>query len=269
MKTQIGAGVVISMAALACATAIEPAIAAETSMRLSTGLEYSSGTYGGEEDIEELYVPLTFNMNTDRIGFSVSVPYISVRAPSGTVTDGQAVPGEGDITTESGLGDITANFTVYDAYYNANLDFALDVTGAIKIGTADFDKGLGTGENDYSLYLDGYKWFDGFTLMGSLGYRLRGEPAGVDLNNVLVASVGGSWPAGETSSLGIFFDYRESALEGHDDIQELMAFGSFGLSEHWYMQLYAYTGFTDSSTDWGGGFTITTDVRRPPSRDSF
>ena len=154
-------------------------------------------------------------------------------------------------------------------YYSANLDFAVDITGAVKFGTADFDKGLGTGENDYSLYLDWYKWFDRFTLLGSVGYLIRGERDVIDLNNVFVASLGGSWPAGETSSLGLVFDYRESALEGYDDIQELMAFGSFELSEHWYLQLYAYTGFTDSSTDWGGGFTITTDVRRPPGRDNF
>ena len=68
-------------------------------MRLSTGLEYSTGTYGGEDDIEEFYVPLTFNINTDRIGFSLSVPFLSVRAPAGIVTDGQAVPREGDIAT--------------------------------------------------------------------------------------------------------------------------------------------------------------------------
>lgn len=269
MKTQTGAGLLISIAVLVMVAGTVPAIAAETSMRLSSGLEYSSGTYGGTEDIEELYVPLTFNMNTHRIGFSVSVPFLSVRAPTGTVTDGQAVPGEGEITTESGLGDITANFTVYDVYYSANVDFALDITGAVKFGTADLGKGLGTGENDYSLYLDWYKWFDGFTLLGSVGYRFRGEPDGVALNNVVVVSLGGTWPAGDTSSMGLIFDFRESALEGYDDIQELMAFGSFQLSEHWYMQLYGFTGFTDSSTDWGGGFTLTTDVGRPPARDSF
>jgi hypothetical protein len=246
-----------------------PFCAAETSLRLSTGLEYSSGKYGGTEDIEELYVPLTFTLNTNRVGMSLSVPYLSVRAPTGTVTDGQAVPGEGEITTESGLGDITANLTIYDVYYSANMDLALDVTAAAKIGTADFEKGLGTGENDYSLYLDAYKWFEEFALFGSLGYRWRGDPAGVDLNNVLVTSVGGSWPSGDSSTLGIIFDYRESSLEGYDDVQELTAFGSFEMGEHWYMQLFAYTGFTDSSTDWGGGFTITTDMRRPPSRDNF
>lgn len=269
MKTQINAVLVTGVSALALAMTATPALASETSFRLSTGFEYITGTYGGAEDIEESYVPLTFNMSTSRIGVSVSIPYLSVTGPAGTVTDGQTVPGTGETTTESGLGDITANMTIYDVYYNENLDFALDITGSVKLGTADFDKGLGTGENDYSLYLDGYKWFEGFTLLGSIGYGWRGEPEGVDLNNVLKGSLGASWPAGTRSTLGFIFDYRESALEGHDDIQEVMAFGSIELSEYWYLQLYGFTGFTDSSADWGGGFTITTDVRRPPSREHF
>lgn len=269
MKTRTNTALLPGLAALTLAASNGPALAAETSIRLTTGLEYSTGTYGGTEDIEELYVPLTLNLNTNRIGASLSVPFLGVRAPAGTVTDSQAVPGEGDITTESGLGDITANFTVYDVFYSASLDLALDVTGAIKFGTADPDRGMGTGENDYSLYLEGYKWFDAFTLFGSAGHRLRGEPDGIDLNDVLLASLGGSWPAGRDSTVGIVFDFRESALEGYDDIQELTAFGSIALNEHWYLQLYAFAGLTDSATDWGGGFTLTTSVKRPAPRESF
>jgi hypothetical protein len=32
----------------------------------STGIEYSSGTYGGTEDLEELYVPLTMRIDNPR-----------------------------------------------------------------------------------------------------------------------------------------------------------------------------------------------------------
>lgn len=269
MRSQKKAPLVTGISALVFAMSATPAFAGETTYRLSTGVEYITGTYGGTEDIEELYMPLTFNVNANKFSVSVSVPYLSVSAPAGTVTDGQTVPGEGDITTESGLGDVTTNLTIYDVYYNANLDFALDVTGAVKFGTADFDKGLGTGENDYSLYLDGYKWFEGFTLLGSIGYRWRGEPDGVELNDVLVGSLGGLWPAGSKSTLGMIFDYRESALEGSDDIQELTAFGSIELNDHWYLQLYGFAGLTDSSPDWGGGLMISTDVRRVPSRENF
>jgi hypothetical protein len=236
---------------------------ANADVSLSTGLEYSSGSYGGTEDIEDLYVPVTLRMNNSRFGASLTVPYLRVRAPADTIIgpDGQPLPGSGEITTESGLGDITASVTLFDAFYSPDLDFALDVTGAVKFGTADVDAGLGTGESDISLYLDGYKWFDRFTLIGSVGYRWRGEPADVDFDDVLMASVGGAWEAGSASMLGIMFDYRQSALADADDIQEATAFVSFELSERRYLEIYAFTGFTDSSADWGGGVSFTTDFK--------
>ena len=129
------------------------------------------------------------------------------------------------------------------------------------LGTADIDNGLGTGENDVSLYLDAYKWFDGFTLISSVGYRWRGEPEGVDFDDVLMASVGGAWEAGNASMLGVMFDYRQSSLADADDIQEVTAFVSFELSERRYFEIYAFSGFTDSSADWGGGVSFTTDFK--------
>lgn len=248
--------------------AIVPAIlmlafagAAHGEVRLSTGVEYTSGSYGGTEDIEDLYVPVTLSMSGSRISASVTVPYLSVRAPLGTTLgpDGEPLPGSGEITTESGLGDVSASLTLFDAFYSPDLAFAIDLTGAVKFGTADVDKGLGTGEPDFSVYLDSYKWFDRFTLIASLGYRWRGEPEGVEFDDVLMASLGGAWETGEKSMFGLMVDYRQSALADLDDIQEVTAFGSFRLSNHWNLDVYAFTGFTDSSPDWGGGLSIATD----------
>ena len=123
-------------------------------VNLSAGVEYSSGTYGGTEDIEDVYVPLSFAVRGDRVGLFVTVPYLSVRAPARTVIDpdGQPIPGTGETTTESGLGDVIASVTVYDLYYNADSHFAVDARGSFKLGFAVADRGLGTGENDLSLY---------------------------------------------------------------------------------------------------------------------
>lgn len=243
--------------------------AAHADVRLSTGIEYSSGKYGGDETIEDLYVPFTLNITGARLGASITVPYLNVRAPSGTINgpDGQPLPGSGEITTEGGLGDVTASVTLFDAYFNPDLALALDITGAIKFGTADLDKGLGTGENDVSVYLDTYKWFDDFTLLGSLGYRWRGEPEGVEFDDVVIVSLGGAWETRNDSLFGLMFDYRQSALAGADDIEEVTAFGSIRMSDHWQLQLYAFTGLTDSSADWGGGLSVSTDFTARHHRD--
>ena len=115
-------------------------------------------------------------------------------------------------------------------------------------------------ENDYTVQLDAFRFFDRLTLQGSAGYRLRGDPPGIDLDDVFLASVGGAYLATDNTMLGMYFDYRQSAISGIDDIQELSGFASFRLGRAWRMELYAFTGLTDSSTDFGGGILFSTDL---------
>ena len=184
----------------------------------------------------------------------------SVRAPAGTtVTDpgGEPVSGSGPTVTESGLGDLIAGVTMYDVIDNRDLGIAMDVSGKVKFGTADEGKGLGTGENDYTVRADVYKFFEQFTLMGSAGYKVRGDPVDVDLENVFLASAGGVYSISDRARFGLVYDYRESAFIDGDAISEVSAFSSRRLNETWQIQLYAFTGFSDSSPDWGGGVLLT------------
>lgn len=232
-------------------------------LRFSTGVEYSTGEYGGADDIEEIYVPLTFRAGFDRLGLRITVPWLSVTAPEDTlITDpgAEPLPGSGATVTESGLGDVIGALTLYDLYVSDSGDFVIDATGKIKFGTADEVKGLGTGENDYTLQVDAYRFFDRFSLQGSAGYRLRGDPPGVDLNDVFLASLGGAWLASADTLVGMYFDYRESSISGTDDIQELSGFASFRLGRAWRMEFYAFTGLTDSSSDFGGGILFSTNL---------
>ncbi len=232
-------------------------------LRVSTGIEYSIGEYGGSGDIEEIYVPFTFRAGFERVGLRLTVPWLSVTAPEDTVITEpgtEPLPGSGATVTESGLGDMIGAFTLYDLYVSDNADFVIDVTGKIKFATADEAKGLGTGENDYTVQIDAYRFFDRVSLQGTAGYRLRGDPPGIDLNDVLLASVGGAYLASADTLVGMYFDYRESAISGMEDIQELSGFASFRLSREWRMDLYAFTGLTDSSTDFGGGILFSTNL---------
>ena len=238
---------------------------ADTDLRFSTGIEYSSGKYGGTEDIEELYIPFTFRTGFDRIGLRLTVPYLQVTAPEDTlITDPETepLPGSGATVTDSGLGDIVGALTLYDIYVSNTGDFVVDATGKIKFGTADETRGLGTGENDYTVQLDAYRFFDRLSLQATAGYRLRGDPPGVSLNDVFIGAVGGAYLAAPDTLFGMYFDYRESAVDGLDDVQELSGFASFRLGRAWRMELYAFTGLTDSSTDIGGGIVFSTDLRQ-------
>ena len=230
----------------------------DTEISLSAGVDFTSGTYGGDLDIEDIYVPLTTTIDNGRFTFRLTVPYLSVTAPEGTIFDpgGVPLPGTGDMVTESGLGDIIGSATIYDVIDIERLDLVMDLTGKIKFGTADADKGLGTGEADYSVQADFYKFADQITLTGSIGYKFRGDPTAYDLENVLMASVGSIYKFTPDVNGGLFFDYRESAISGTDSVQELTVFVSRRITDDWRLQLYALTGFTDSSPDWGGGIQI-------------
>lgn len=222
----------------------------------STGVEYSTGTYGGSEDIEDTYVPLTMRLTTERMAFELTAPFLSVTGPAGTtVTDptDEPVPGAGPTITESGMGDIIVGATLYDVFYSDALGLALDLTGKIKFGTADEAKGLGTGEQDFTLRTDLYKFFQSVTLMASAGYKFRGDPADLDLNDAILASVGGALSVTDDTRVGLMYDYRESSLAAGDEVSELSAFLSHDWNDSWHMQLYAFSGFTDSSADWGVG----------------
>jgi len=227
-------------------------------LSLSMGAEFTSGTYGGDVDIEDTYVPLTAVLDYGNVAFRLSMPYLSVSAPEGTIFDpgGEPLPGSGDMITESGLGDVIGSVTFFDVISSERLGFAMDLTGKVKFGTADENKGLGTGENDYTVQADLYKFVDRFTWMGSIGYKYRGDPAAVDFDNVLLASLGGTYKFTPDVRAGLFIDYRESALSGSDSIQELSGFVSRRLGDDWKLQFYALTGFTDSSPDWGAGLRI-------------
>ena len=231
----------------------------DTEFTLSAGMDFTSGRYGGDVDIDDFYVPLTATASRGRISYRLTVPYLSVRAPEGTlIYDPGAEPpsGSGDIVTESGLGDVIGSVTVFDVVYNRRLGLAMDLTGKVKFATADEEIGLGTGKNDYSVQADFYKFADKLTLFGSIGYKFRGDPTDIDLNDVVMASLGGKYKFTPDVRGGLVFDYRESAISGNDAVQELTGFVSRRISENWRLQFYALAGFSDSSPDMGAGILM-------------
>ncbi len=225
---------------------------------LSAGAEYTTGTYGSDADIEDFYVPLKAAIDFRRVSFRLTVPYLSVRAPEGTVITGpggEPVPGTGDIVTNSGIGDVIGSVTVYDVVRNQRLGFAMDLTGKVKFGTADANKGLGTGENDFTAQADFLKFADRTTWIASIGYKFRGQPPGAVLDDAFLASAGGIYKLSRDTRAGVFFDYRESSI-GADPAQELSVFLSNRLGADWRLQVFLFRGFTDSSADWGAGVHV-------------
>jgi hypothetical protein len=235
------------------------ACAEESNTRLGIGTEYTTGDYGGSSSIDEIYVPMTGSWDNGLIGLRLSVPWATVRAPQGTLIDGpdgQPVVGDGPRRTESGLGDVIAAVTWINAADYAPAAMSMDLTGTVKFGTADEDKGLGTGKNDYSIQADVYKFFGPTSLIVTGGYTVRGDPDGYDLHDVWFASAGVAFGVNEDTRGGLFLDWRQSAVDGADDPAELSGFLSRQFAQTVDLSAYALVGLSDSSPDWGGGLSL-------------
>ncbi len=241
------------MVALAMASA--PAAASAGTWRLSTGADYTNGDYGVDDDVSTLYAPVNIKYRSERVGLRLTVPYLEVSGP-GTVLDGggQLVPGPD--RTDSGLGDVIAAATFYDLVAVPDHRFYVDLTAKAKFGTADEDKGLGTGETDYALQGEWYKDFERVGLFGTLGYKVYGDPPGSDLEDAAFASLGGDYRLATAARAGLIYDYRESAVAGGDALQELTLFVSFAAGNSMSLQPYVLGGLSDSSPDWGAGVMV-------------
>lgn len=260
-----------SSVAVCIGASAQAALAAdETAFSLGVSFNYSTGEYGTGTDTEILSVPITARYERGPLTLKLTVPYLRVSGGTSVVPGvgqvrntnprGRGRGGSGGTTTttestESGLGDTIAAAT-YNVYYNSTRKLGLDLTGKVKFGTADADKGLGTGETDYGVQADVYKTYDRVTAFAGLGYTVLGSSEFIQLDDVWNASVGASYRFTEVSTFGVAYDWRERSSPTAFPQRELSAFWVQKLSREWKGQAYVLKGFSDGSPDWGVGASL-------------
>lgn len=238
-------------------TSAMPAQADQGRFSLSSGIDYSSGKYGGASETQVTYIPVTGKYERGDWLYKLTVPYISITGP-GNVTPniGQAVYASSAIRTDAGLGDVVAS-TTYSLVNSARLGTVFDVTGKAKFGTADKYKGLGSGANDYATEASLYKIFGGVSTFGTAGYKTFGQSAGYTLNDVFYGSLGISNKLSELTSAGLIYDYRQPTSSWSDPQKMWTVFMNRKITPQWRMQTYLFTGSGNSSPDFGGGAILT------------
>lgn len=152
------------------------------------------------------------------------------------------------------MGDVVAAAT-YGAFYDNASNFGVDLTGKVKFGTADKDKGLGTGENDYTVQVDLLKGFGKYSLFGGIGYSVLGSSEYIHLDNVFNVTAGFAYKFDDRMTAGLSFDARERVSSSGFPTREVMAFLSHKLDKNWKAQAYVLKGLADGSPDWGAGFS--------------
>ena len=218
---------------------------------LATGFDYSTGKYGTASTTNIFSIPVVGKYTTGPWVFKLTAPYLHISGMGGVV------PGTGHIkasgytgNTQSGLGDAVAAAT-YNLYENNASSRSIDLTGKIKLATADAN--LGSGANDYAAQMDVYQSLDKFTAMGTLGSKVLGSPAGITLNTVLYGSFGGVYQFSNQTSGGMDMSLTQGPSTTTAGQQELTAYVSYKIDKRLKAQGYVLKGFSDGSPDKGVG----------------
>lgn len=248
-----------AMSSLALAPAAHAA--ADGGFSLTFGGEYTTGDYGTSRDTDIWYFPVTFAYESDRASLGLTVSFVSVDGPGDVVPmnggGGGIRSGRGTSADrrETGLGDLllkgSVNLVMEDRYSPR-----VDLTGKVKFGTADRDDNLGTGEDDVSVQVDVERNFNSNQLFGSLGYKVLGDPPGVNYDNVLFGSVGTAHRFSDTVSAGLALEAQEAVLPGAPSQLELMLFMSARADAKRKVTGYVLRGLRDGSPDWGVGVMV-------------
>ena len=222
--------------------------------KIISGFDYSSGKYQDETETTMLYIPYFASLTQGRLSWKAGVSWISIDGP-GTVIDGGRVPSGRTTRQESGLGDTWISLSYEIESFPAELGF-LDITGKLKIPTADEDKGLGTGKFDEVLQLD-YMYPCGRLIpMATLSYKYRGDPGTYNLKNTVSLSGGFDWRQTEKLHLGASLDYQQASASGLEDPLDLFGYLSYRYSRRWTLMPYLYFGLSEGSPDFGGGIQL-------------
>lgn len=243
--------------ALSCGVMSLPASAGETSLTL--GAEYSSGDYGTASKTSMWYFPATLKYETERSMMSLTIPFVTVEGTGNVVASGstQGMPRTTTtqaITTESGLGDI--ELAVSHLLAGTDGGWRLDLGGRIKFGTADEQDNLSTGEDDVSVQLDAEKAFTRNAVFGTVGYKVLGDPPGINYDNVFYGSAGFSHRLDATRDAGMEWYVQQAPLDGAEGKSELTLFLGGKPAPQTRLTGYLLAGFADGSPDWGVGVTL-------------
>ena len=235
---------------------ISPLVLAESTKSLSVGFDFTSGKYGGTSNTNITTIPVTGKIRFEDTFLKLTVPYLSVSSAGGVVTRNMGPfksVSRSTVVTKSGLGDIVASagYTFYEGD-----QLALDLVGNIKFGTADPDKELGTGKNDYSAQVDGNYAINLSSIFATVGYKVVGAPEGVAVHNIAYGSLGAGQKLDDKSTIGVALDTAQSSNDLSSDTRELSVFYSMKLSKTQKFSVYVLKGFSNSSPDNGFGGSV-------------
>lgn len=234
-------------------------------LTFTTGYDYSSGKFNLPANTNISYIPYSLKYSTGSWSFKANSGYISFAAPRNVITAVEGAPLVTDValsptdrtrnSRKDGFGDVylSGTYSIENPFDN---DLYLDLTARIKIPTANEKRGLGTGKVDYTVKADIAYLIGNLMPFATIGYRIIGKNELYDLQNSFFASIGASYYLTYDTSIGMSYEYRESATPGFNSPKEIFAYTDVQISDHWGANFYGVVGLNNVTTDYGIGTQI-------------
>lgn len=225
--------------------------------KISAAAQYEEGGYGSAGTTETWYFPVKLKRYLSGGDVTLTVPYVSqTSGPEVAIING--MPSKvrqkaGPVTSNSGIGDIVAEGSVYLIREDDNKDlFDLTATAKIKFPTADDSKGLGTGEFDEGVGLEFAKRISpDWSVFFDVSYTVLGDPPDTDLQNRLALDVGVAVRINQTLTASAFYAQSTSAIRGGSALRDITAGLEYEVSKEWHVYGGASAGLTGASEDYG------------------
>ena len=119
----------------------------------------------------------------------------------------------------------------------------------MKVATADENKGLGTGEHDYSAQIDLMSSFDKVYYGASLGYTITGDSSMYTYNDVVYTSLAAGYNIKKGFHSGVSYYYRQALFDSVDDTQSVSPYLSYKVLDTLKVELRYTHGLSDSTID--------------------
>lgn len=233
---------------------------AKTTVELSSGVEYQQGSYGLSENVDLLSVPTTLTVRHGKLTLAASLPYVRLDAPANVVTGGGilGVPiivpptTSTERRTRSGVGDLrlTGSYTVSAA------PVGLSLSAQVKLPTASFAKGIGTGKTDVAVGGELFKQVGRVTPYLDLAYTMPGSPTGYHLDDSLSGQVGAAVQLGRRVRGHLGYAYAQAISPALDDQQSLAAGINMGVARNATLAMYGSAGLSHGAPDVVAGLQI-------------
>lgn len=244
--------------------------AASVQLTLISGIDYSEGDYGGNEQIRIISYPLTIKYESHHWISKVQFAGIKLEEEiPASLQQNEETAADIDPRTSkrhTGLGDTRISVARKTTFRFLGDNF-VDIGVKAKLPSASESKRLGTGETDWTLQLDGFRAYGNWTPFVTLGYRWRGDSKDQDREDGLITTLGSHHRWNDTWSGGMFLDFSDNSIVDRDATLEWIPYIVYRLNARWQASLYIATGLSETSLDKGGGIQLiyrTAKKTKPP-----